>query len=177
MADPPLGVRLAGPYHFGTVERVIRDLTPLFLVDHPVKLHLDLTSLTFVSPAALALLIAAVRRVEDLKLVDEGTVYMPHAAGIHRYLLRMDFLRQLYHGAETPEPFERKRSVGFRECRHFDSPATYPEVRRQLADAIAERCQIDDVSKGSLHVALDEVCENVLHHAGTGLGGFAAAQR
>ena len=171
-------VKLSGPYHLGTVERIIRDLTPLFRVDSPTELALDLSTLTFISPAALALLTAAVRRIEDLSLATPGSrVQMPRAEGINRYLLRMDFIKQLYYGEEVvDEPFKRKRPIGFRECRHFDTAESYPEVRKQLADAIAERCQTDDVSRQSLHVALDEVCENVLHHAGTGLGGFAAAQ-
>src|SRR5436309_2216977 len=57
MADQPpeLHVRLAGPYHFGTVERIVRDLDHLFAVVEPVRIDLDLRHLTFISPAGLAL--------------------------------------------------------------------------------------------------------------------------
>jgi hypothetical protein len=107
-------VRLAGPYHFGTVERIIRDLDVLFAVDA--------------------------------------------------------------HGVEMEESFQRKKAIGFRECRHFDSTDNYPAVRAELADLICEHCAVDRVARSSLHIALDEICENVLFHASTDHGGFAAAQ-
>jgi anti-sigma regulatory factor (Ser/Thr protein kinase) len=170
-------ITLTGPYHFGTVERVIRDLAPLLQLHSPTVLELDLSRLTFISPAALAILVAGMRRFEDMQLVETGSmVIMPTARGIDRYLRRMNFLNVLYYGVEQKEDFKRKKAIGFRECRHFDSPKNYPEVRQELADLVSEHCDIDALARGSLHIALDEICENVLFHASTDHGGFAVAQ-
>jgi anti-sigma regulatory factor (Ser/Thr protein kinase) len=50
------------------------------------------------------------------------------------------------------------------------------QASRELTAALAERCQTDTVTRGSIWIFLDELAENVLHHAESELGGFAAAQ-
>src|SRR5207253_10014920 len=42
-----VSVRLAGGYYFHALKRLMRDLEPVFAIDGPVSVDLDLTDLTF----------------------------------------------------------------------------------------------------------------------------------
>jgi anti-sigma regulatory factor (Ser/Thr protein kinase) len=110
-------------------------------------------------------------------LLEEGSaVVHPRSRLTSNYLMRMDFLRHLTGDSALPEPFERRDAVGFRPCRQFQTVDDYPTVARELTDALVERCITERVARNSIRIAMDEVTENVVHHAESQIGGFAAAQ-
>jgi anti-sigma regulatory factor (Ser/Thr protein kinase) len=86
----------------------------------------------------------------------------------------MNLIREL--AVDHPEDFERKDPLGFRPVEHFTNDDDYWKVAGSMSDALVEQCKVDDVAKAAIRVCLDEICENVVHHADTPLGGFAAAQ-
>lgn len=65
---------------------------------------------------------------------------------------------------------------GFRPCEHFTGSGDYPRVAQSLTEALAERCITDQLARASVRIALDEIAENVVHHAASAVGGFGAAQ-
>jgi anti-sigma regulatory factor (Ser/Thr protein kinase) len=89
--------------------------------------------------------------------------------------MRMDFLRNLLE-EEIPEPFERREAVGFVPCQHFTGADDYHAVASDLTTALAARCQTDSLARASIRICLDELAENVVHHADSDWGGYAAAQ-
>lgn len=174
---PDVYARLAGGYPLAHVDRLVRDLEPLMRVAEEHRVTLDLGGLVSVCPTALALMTAVVMRMTALDLVSEGSVVTPPRSPLTRnYLMRMDFLRLILDDEDLDEPFERREAVGFRPCQQFQTLEEYPRVALGLTDALAERCQTDRVARNSIRIALDELTENVLHHAESPIGGFAAAQ-
>lgn len=175
-ASDQLPVVLAGGYSFDRLEELIEDLQPVLRLEQPVTLAVDLRGLEFVGPTCLALLVAALKRVRDKGLNAPGSVIrQPASPDVRQYLARMDFMKLLV--AEPPnEDFERKQPVGFRSCQHFRTEEEQWATSRTLVEALVESCDCDEKARGALAICLDEVCENVLHHAHTPLGGFAAAQ-
>jgi len=170
-------VHLRGSYDFERLERAVRDLQPLLQLDYPARIHLDLGGLVFIGPTAIALLEAALRRLEDEGLlVSGGLIVEPTSRLTAQYLRRMDFFRGLASVGDVPESFERRKPVGFRPCQEFTGEDDYWVVARDLTDALAERCQMDTLAKAAIRVCLDELAENVVQHADSPLGGFAAAQ-
>lgn len=116
-------------------------------------------------------------RLSTLGLLEEGSTVTPPRSPLTRnYLMRMDFLRNVTGEPDLPEPFERRDAVGFRPCKQFSTAQDYPAVAAALTDALEERCSTDRVARNSIRIALDEVTENVVHHAESPIGGFAAAQ-
>lgn len=174
----PLEIELSGGFSLkqGGLERLIRVLGPLLGLSEPRQVVIRLDRLVFLSPSALALLIAALKRVRDLGLATEGSlVYPPNSPPVRNYLMRMNLIRALVN-EDTPEPFSRNTPHGFRPCQHFTGKDDYWKVASSLAEALAERAQTDEVARASVRICLDEIAENVVHHADTELGGFAAAQ-
>jgi anti-sigma regulatory factor (Ser/Thr protein kinase) len=166
--------RMAGGYGLDQIDRAIRDLCPILHLTEPEYILVDLGGLAYVGPAALALLAAALSRLSALEF---GVRVIPPRSPLTRnYLMRMDFLKMWAEADWYPEPFERKPAVGFRPCQHFTSGDDYWIVAKDLTAAVGERCSMDRASTAALRIALDEVAENVIHHADTPLGGFAVAQ-
>lgn len=161
----------------GRLERLIRLLNPLVALDEVADIHVDLSGLVSVSPAALALLTAALKRAEDLELIsEESELIPPRSTPVRNYLLRMNLVRVMAGGEAFEEPFQRRETRGFRPCQHFTGAHDYAAVARDLTEALTERCVTDDIARASVRIALDEITENVVHHADTPMGGFAAAQ-
>jgi hypothetical protein len=169
---PVLEIRLAGGYYFGQLERLIRELEPLTTLSARSNVSIDLGGLAFIGPTALALLLAASMRVGDLDMPI--LIYPPRNRLTHNYLLRMDFVRHFMHAPEYPEPFARKEPVGFRPCANFTTAVESIAVAREMSKALTERAQIESSSLNALQVCLHELSENVIYHADTPLGGFAA---
>lgn len=118
-----LVVELRGGYYFGQLERLIRDLQPLFAYEGKRDVRVDLTRLVFIGPTAMALLLAAVNRVG---LSCSVVIDAPHNPLTARYFWRSDFVK---HFVETDEeePFDRKSPRAFARAR--TSRAT-PSARR-----------------------------------------------
>jgi anti-sigma regulatory factor (Ser/Thr protein kinase) len=171
-STPDLAVELRGGYYFGQLERLIRDLQPLFEVEGGVRIEIDLTHLVFIGPTALALLLAAANRAGEL--VEEVMIYPPTNPLTSRYFRRSDFVKLFVH-AEVAEDFERKKPKGFRPCAHFTTDEEGTAVARDLGTALLERVPQDRIARAGIVTALSELTENVFYHADTPLGGYAAA--
>lgn len=170
-------VRLAGNYGFEWIERMVRDLQPLLNVQERVRIELDLGGLVFVGPTSLALLEATLKRLENEDLLEPGGIIIePRSPLTSQYLHRMDFFAGLDSIEGIEEPFERRDPVGFRPCQGFATEDDYWRVAASLADALTERCKVEEIAQAAIRICLDELTENVVHHADSPVGGFAAAQ-
>lgn len=158
-------------------ERLIRLLNPLLTLDEPAVVHIDLSRMVSISPSSLALLTATVRRLLDRNLIADGSVLEPpRSPALKNYLMRMNLLRALADG-EPPidEGLKRQEAHGFRPCAVFHNDQDYWQVSKAMTEALTESCQVDLVGSAAMRVCLDEVTENVVHHADAEHG-FAAAQ-
>lgn len=172
-------LQLSGGYYFHTLTRIIRDLQPLLTLQEPAQITIDMSKLTFMGPAALALTAATLHKVRHHSLPTEGSVIVaPEAPGIFRYLHRMNFLRLVLDDPDLADAnaSERHDTMGFRECRRFVSEEECHEVAKELADSAHERVVVDELGSQSLYTCLTELAENVFYHAYAPLGGMAAAQ-
>jgi len=133
-------VALSGGYYFGQLERLVRDLQPLFAVEGEDEVRIDLTRLVFIGPTAMALLLAAVNRVG---LSCPVVIDAPHNPLTARYFWRSDFVK---HFVETDEEesFDRKSPKGFRPCAHFTTDAECTSVARDMSNALLERVPKSD---------------------------------
>jgi anti-sigma regulatory factor (Ser/Thr protein kinase)/ABC-type transporter Mla MlaB component len=172
-------IKLSGPYYLHTIMRLVADLQPLYRLKKPTVVQIDLTGLTFMGPAALALLVASLRRARESGLIaDSSTIWSPTSKGMRTYLYRMDVLQVLFEHepVEINDPIQRHAASGLKECQHFSSEEGSRRVARELATALKEKVKTDKMAATSLELCLTELAENVHFHADTPFGGFAAAQ-
>jgi ABC-type transporter Mla MlaB component/anti-sigma regulatory factor (Ser/Thr protein kinase) len=172
-------ITLAGPYYLHTITRLVRDLQALYELSGPTVVRIDLTRLTFMGPAALALMVASLRRARESGVIAGGsTIWAPESTGMLTYLRRMDALEVLFEheSVKIENPVRRHATSGLKECQHFSSEDGSRRVARELAVALTEKVATDDVAATSLELCLTELAENVHFHADTPYGGFAAAQ-
>lgn len=169
-------IRLSSSYPRQRLDRLIRQLQPLFDLDQPRVIRLDLDGLVFLGPTAQAVVAAAFHRAISENLVLGGSVVvMPRSKHLLGYLSRMDFFRPII--GPLPEEFERREPEGFRPLQHFHEENSCYQAARELKEAVREACHLDErVAAAALHVCLAELAENVLFHAETPHGGFAVAQ-
>ena len=171
-----VNVRLAGGYYFHTLKRAITELQPLFNVRKPARVVVDMSDLTFLGPAALALTAAALHRIYDAGLAEGGSyLRAPRNKAVFNYLHRVDLFRVVF-DAEFPSPSERRETVGFRECQHFVEDEERRRVASSVLEVFDEVVTTDRAARTSLDLALDELTENVLFHADAPMGGYVAAQ-
>lgn len=177
-----LKIKLSGAYRIDRrLDALLDALMPIYMLDRPKRICFDLEGLVAVSPSALALLTATIADADERGVVaDDSQLLPPRSWQVRNYLMRMDMLKLVVghevYAEHVHEPFERKKTVGFRPCQEFQSLEDFPPVTSGLADALAESCITEDVARRSIRVCLDELAENVIHHADAPLGGFAAAQ-
>lgn len=172
-------IKLSGPYYLHTIMRLVADLQPLYELRRPTVVRIDLTELTFMGPAAIALLVASLRRARESGFIaDDSAIWSPASKGMQTYLYRMDVLQVLFEheAVEINDPVQRHAASGLKECQHFSSEEGSRRVARELAVALKEKVKTDRVAATSLELCLTELAENVHFHADTSFGGFAAAQ-
>lgn len=176
---PELSVQLTAAYHLHSVRRIVRDLRPILDLTTPTVVKLDLTGLTFIGPACLALIVAAMRRGRETGTIANGSLILhPASVAVRTYLHRMDVLQVLFEKepVDVDDPVVRHQASGLKECEHFSSDKGGREVAAALAKALQEEVATDKVAAASLDLCLIELTENVHFHAATSHGGFAAAQ-
>ncbi len=157
-------------------ERLIRLLEPLMVLREPALIQVDLDRMVSIGPASLALLTATLRRLYDEGLFAEGSVLEPpRSPGLRNYLMRMNLLRGLFGDDSLDEPITRAEARGFRPCAVFSNDEDYWQVAKQMTAALVESCEVDEIATAAVRVCLDEMTENVVHHA-SAAHGFAAAQ-
>lgn len=174
--NPRVGVRLTGSYPAADIDRLVADLAPVLGLTAEARITVDLRALTFLLPSTTAVLAVALGHALDLGLWGPGSrVLLPRSSDVRNYLGRIELIQAALE--ESSERNRRRRpSEGFRECQHFADENESHHVARELTDALAERCSMDRVARFALGTALGELCDNVIHHADTSTGGFAAAQ-
>jgi anti-sigma regulatory factor (Ser/Thr protein kinase)/anti-anti-sigma regulatory factor len=175
---PEITVHIRNAHHLHSLSRTLKDLRPILDLSEPTVVNLDLSALTFIGPACLALMVAAVRRGRETDMIFSGKITYPNSVAARTYLHRMDVFRVLFEKepVEVEDEVERHEAGGLKECEHFASAEGGRRVAKGLAKAIQEKVETDAVTANSLDVCLIELTENVYFHAGTPNGGFAAAQ-
>jgi anti-anti-sigma regulatory factor len=175
---PEITVPLRNAHHLHSLSRTLRDLRPILDLKEPSVVHLDLSELTFIGPACLALMVATMRRGRGTGMIFSGSITYPNSVPVTTYLHRMDVFRVLFEKEPTDveDNVERHEAVGLKECEHFSSAKGGRRVANGLAKAIQEKVETDVVTANSLDVCLIELTENVYFHADSPIGGFAAAQ-
>jgi anti-sigma regulatory factor (Ser/Thr protein kinase) len=120
-------------------------------------------------------LVAAARTAFDRQFLGAGSILIAPKSPLTRtYLHRMDVF-QLMEVVGLEEDFERHAAVGYRPMRQFEGQECHV-VSRELSEAVSERCRASQSEKLAIHICLDEIAENVIFHARSASGGFAAAQ-
>lgn len=150
------------------LDGLIEALAPL-AADPTLPVCLDLSRLKFIGPTGLALLAAACGRATAIVEVEP-----PDDDGVAQYLARMDVLDPDALGVATPG--SRGEPVGFRECRRFTTLDECVATSGSLVDAIGERVELPRPSRNALVSCIAELAENVVFHADSRDGGYAAAQ-
>lgn len=175
----PVSVRLSGPYYFRSINRLIRELQPLFAMESPDTIDIDMSGLTFMGPTALALTTAAIHQVRTEKSITGGYLTPPSSKGAATYLHRIDFYKTIFEEQQVADVVDRRPTTGMVECRHFGEGSDLTQNRDvvvDLVDAVAELVETTQASRASLDLCLSEITENVVFHADTLHGGFVAAQ-
>lgn len=175
---PEITVKLRNAHHLHSLSRTLTDLRPVLDLEKPTVVHLDLSELTFIGPACLALMVAAMRRGRATGMIFSGSITYPDSVAATTYLHRMDAFRVLFEKEpiDVEDNVERHAATGLKECEHFSSAEGGRRVAGGLAKAIQEQVETDAVTANSLDVCLIELTENVHFHAAATTGGFAAAQ-
>jgi anti-sigma regulatory factor (Ser/Thr protein kinase) len=175
---PEVRVELTHAHHLHSLGRTLTALRPIFDLSEPAEVNLDLTELTFIGPACMALMVAAVRQARETGMLQRGKVIYPNSLPVRTYLKRMNAIRVLFEHEEVEiaDDVERGDVEGLKECEHFSSDAGCLRVAKGLAEAIQQIVETDTITANSLEVCLGELTENVYYHANTAVGGFAAAQ-
>jgi Histidine kinase-like ATPase domain len=175
---PDIRIELPGAFVLKQrrLERLISLLQPILVLESPAVVEIDLSRLVSLGPSGLALLVAALRRLEDRDLLaDKSLLLPPRSPQVKNYLMRMNLIRSLISGEDLPEPITRRRAHGFRPCSMFSNDDDYWPVAKEMTDALCESCKVDRVARSAVQVCMAEVTENVVHHADTEHG-FGAAQ-
>lgn len=154
-------VELAGVYRGRTVDRLLSDMDAAMTAPAEHELRIDLGGLRFVTPTALAVAGATFEVLAQRGVVP--TIVLPEDAACRRYVQRMDVLPSGWR-AEA-ESFERRPPSTFCPVHRFVDDSDYPVARRELIAAIERMCELDDATGDALATCLDELCENVVHHA------------
>jgi anti-sigma regulatory factor (Ser/Thr protein kinase) len=182
MARPRrLTIKLSGSYRIDQrFDALLDALKPLLENKTPRPVTFDFGGLVGLGPTAIALFTCVVKDARERGVIAAPTkIVSPRSTPVWNYLMRMDVFKVILgEGAyeRISEGFNRKEPLGFRPCREFIAYDDFPPVTRALTEALAEACEMDDLSRHSIRTCLDELAENVVYHADTPLGGFAAAQ-
>lgn len=174
----PITIELAGEFSLRhrRIERLIGVLTPLWRLETATTVSVDLSRLVHMSPAALALFAATLRRVEERRLLaSASTLILPRARGVRGYLERMNVIT--VGGGGFGAQLGQLSPTGSQPLARFRTDQDYPAVAERLTRFVAEQAITDEIARASLRIALDEIAENVVQHAGAPTGGFAVAQR
>lgn len=170
-----VNIELSGGFPLAHLDRLLRTLEPVLYVDEPTLFTLDLRRLVFLGPTAQAVVAAVFHRIVSGGLAANGSAVIHPSRQVMQYLQRMDFFEPFI--GHLPEDFVRHEPTGFRPLQHFTDGGSCIAAGRELRDAVVEACDLEDErAVGAIHLCLGELAENVLFHADTPLGGFAAAQ-
>jgi hypothetical protein len=172
---PDLEVVLSGSFQLHQIDRLVAAIEPIAAIEAPVRLRLDLSGLAFVSPTALTTLVALLNDRLKRGLLAKGSAWArPDNFLVDRYLARMNF-----HSLFAPqhvEDFKRWPATGFLPCQPILTEGNRDERADELVDVATHALSLDSDAQMQIWFAVRELAQNVLDHAGGGVGGFAMAQ-
>lgn len=180
VTPPPLRIQLQGQLKLDSVDQLIASLTPLIEVDQPTLVDLDLSRVQFITPAAMTVIHAVMKRAADQGLIADGSrCTVDPASACSGYLRRMDVFKGLVDFPD-PEPFLRRPPRGFAPLSRFGDQSAAETVASDLTLA-ALFAREDDKAKlaGPIKRELVELAENCVQHSGETPGagaGVACAQ-
>jgi anti-sigma regulatory factor (Ser/Thr protein kinase) len=154
-------IELAGEYRGSGVDRLLEDLEAAVPGPDGRVGAIDLSRLRFVTPTALAVLGAAFEVLSRRGAAP--SIVLPADDACRRYVQRMDVLPTTWR--TEPESFGRRPPTTFCPMHRFSDDSDYPVARRALTAAVERMCDLDDATRDALALCLDELCENVVHHA------------
>jgi anti-sigma regulatory factor (Ser/Thr protein kinase) len=168
----PAVISLAGEYRGQAVDDLLEALRPAAGLQRGTPWRLDLSELTFVTPTALAVAGATFEAL--CPVVPVPGIVLPTDDRCRTYVQRMDVLPVPWR--TQPEEFDRRPPRTFCPMHRFMDDADYPQARREVMAAVVRMCDVDAETSDALALCLDELCENVVHHARPATPAVAVAQ-
>ncbi len=168
--------RLSGAYPLEEVDALVVDLAPLLdLIDSP-KIQLDLRDLEILHPSTAVVLAAVVAECAAAgRFGPTSEVLLPRKAAVRNAVRRLPGFDQLAPFFSGAGGLGGGPAGGF-ACHHFTSEVAARVIGRELTAALEASCEVDEPASNAIRTCLDELLDNVLHHADTAMGGFAAAR-
>lgn len=165
--------RLSGSYPVEEVDALISDLQPLLELDAEAKVFLDLRDLEMLHPSTSAVLAALLERCSRHEFYGPTSeVRPPQRPAVRNAVARLHGYQGLLAASGVTGSAGR---VGSRVSQ-FEDEAGARMVSRELTEALAAGCDVDDLAIRAIRTCLDELCDNVIHHAESDLGGFASGR-
>jgi hypothetical protein len=175
VSSPDLVLSLRGGFQLHQLDRLLHAVEPLGRLNEPAVTRLDMSGLAFITPAAFTALVALLHDRRANGLLAAGSHWVPPRSPlVERYLSRMNFHRLFTSG--LAEDFIRRPPSGFRPCREIITEKDVEERAGELADAAAAALSLSNNNRVAVMLAVTELAQNVLDHAGPGVIGFAMAQ-
>lgn len=132
---------------------------------------LDLTGVTFLEPAGLAVLASAFDQAMRTGLIADGSVLLgPTNQNVCNYLRRMDLFHDVL-AWDEPENFRRRTPQGFAPVSLFEDGVLASQAAADLAASVSSA---NSKEQSALREALTELAENVVFHAGHTRGAACA---
>lgn len=167
-------IEIAGRLELDNLDRLIGALDPLLVAEGRTEMLVDLSGVSYAKPCGMAVLRSALHQAVGSGVLGSGSSLIEaQDPDVAQYMRRMDALEGIVTFG-TAEAFSRHKPKGFapvmtfptKECSEHDAalglvhslPSTLPPLIRR-----------------GLHLALVELSENVVLHAGPTLG-IAGAQ-
>jgi anti-sigma regulatory factor (Ser/Thr protein kinase) len=168
---------MSGAIGPGELNRLVLELSRLHRLEGPTAVAIDLTELTDLSPSALALIVASLRRLSFDRTCDPIADYRPPSSGELDHWLGREALAELLTpeaGLGPPQGGGRPRVRG---CEPFSDIGGVFRASAALHLTLAEITpwSEDDIVSVCAHVS--DLAKNVLVHSGAHGGGVAAVEQ
>lgn len=176
MTADGVSASLSGAYPLEEVDALVADLAPLLNLEGSPKIRLDLRDLEVLHPSTTVVLAAVVAQcVESDGFGPTSEVLLPRMPAVRNAVVRIPSFHPLtpfFSAAGRP----RAGSASGHGCHYFSDETAGRIVGREVTAALAASCDVDELAVKAIRTCLDELLDNVIHHADTTTGGFAAAR-
>lgn len=171
-----MSAKLSGAYPLEEVDALVADLASLMDIEGSPKVRLDLRDLEMLHPSTTAILAAVVTKcVENGRFGPTSEILLPRKASVRNAVARLPGLDQLRRFFSSSDGASTGSSRQF-ECHRFIDEASGRTVGRELTAALEASCNVDELATRAIRTCLDELLDNVIHHADAVTGGFATAR-
>ena len=166
-------IAIQGPLSWTTLPSYLRQLEPL-TARTPKEVTLDLSAMNYCWPIGVATLAGLIFWLRDYG-VKKISACRPTDKKVEQYLERVNFYRVL----NAPEilRFNRNDASGrFVELTQLTSVKDCQGIAKKVEEVFAQQMTLADETKNALDFVVDELAENVFHHAKSAVGGFLCCQ-